>query len=378
MEYFNIMTVQQTSHQVQEEFLDSMFLISHSEKTKITYQTGLNHFKKFTLAKYDLDEDQVVAKIKSEELDLYHVIRDFVIYLDKKDIKPKGLRSYLSGVKGYLRHWGIRINSDDYKQLVKIPKVIRTREIPLTKEMILRILRNSSPKLQTVILLASSSGLRIGEIVQLKLSDIDFGSNPVKIDVRGEIAKGGASRETYVTTETAIALKDYLKKNFGWKEEQTNWNLQNTIIFGRLSKNNGDSVAKNPSESAKQMLQVALRREIAKIPELSVRNENGRRAIHFHGFRKYFRTILGNVCGRDYAEALMGHGFYMDTYYQLPDEKKKKMFLEAETQLTISDYESVEKDMKVLDTKYQNLENKVDDLMAYLRTNSIEVPEFLK
>jgi len=34
--------------------------------------------------------------------------------------------------------------------------------------------------------------------------------------------------------------------------------------------------------------------------------------------------------------------------------------------------------MKVLSTKYQNLENKVDDLMAYLRTNSIEVPEFLK
>ena len=46
--------------------------------------------------------------------------------------------------------------------------------------------------------------------------------------------------------------------------------------------------------------------------------------------------------------------------------------------LTISDFKAVEKDMKVLSTKYQNLENKVDDLMAYLRTNSIEVPEFLK
>jgi integrase len=371
------MTVQQTSQQVKEEFLDSMFLISHSEKTKITYQTGLNHFKKFTQAQYNLEDDQVVAKIKSEELDLYQVIRNFVIYLDKKNIKPKGLRSYLSGVKGYLRHWGIRINSDDYKQLVKIPKVTRTREIPLTKEMILRIMRNSSPKLQTVILLACSSGLRIGEIVQLKLSDIDFTSNPVKIGVRAEIAKGGSTRETYITTETTNALKDYLKKNFGWQEEQQNWNLQNSIIFGRLSKNNGASIAKDPSESAKQMLQAALRREIAKIPELSVRNENGRRAIHFHGFRKYFRTILGNVCGRDYAEALMGHGFYMDTYYQLPDEKKKQMFLDAEPQLTLSDFESVEKDMKVLSTKYQKLENKVDDLMAYLRTNSIEVPNFL-
>ena len=60
---------------------------------------------------------------------------------------------------------------------------------------------------------------------------------------------------------------------------------------------------------------------------------------------------------QQYAEALMGHGFYMDTYYQLPEEKKKQMFLDAEAQLTISDFESVEKDMKVLSTKYQNLEN---------------------
>jgi len=45
---------------------------------------------------------------------------------------------------------------------------------------------------------------------------------------------------------------------------------------------------------------------------------------------------------------------------------------------SISDFKAVEKDMKVLSTKYQNLENKVDDLMAYLRTNSIEVPDFLR
>ena len=74
----------------------------------------------------------------------------------------------------------------------------------------------------------------------------------------------------------------------------------------------------------------------------------------------------------------MGHGFYMDTYYQLPDEKKREMYLDAESHLTISDFEAVEKNMKVLSTKYQNLENKVDDLMQYLRTNSIEVPDFLK
>jgi len=91
-------------------------------------------------------------------------------------------------------------------------------------------------------------------------------------------------------------------------------------------------------------------------------------------FRKFFRTTVGNVCGRDYAEALMGHGFYMDTYYQLPDEKKKQMYLDAEPDLTISDFEQVEKNFKVISAKNSQLEEKFNDLLQYLRTNSIEVP----
>ena len=78
------MIVQLTPQQVATEFLDSVYLISHSEKTKITYQTALNHFRKFSQSYYNLDEVQVVSQIKSEELDLYQVIRNFIIYLDKK------------------------------------------------------------------------------------------------------------------------------------------------------------------------------------------------------------------------------------------------------------------------------------------------------
>ena len=68
----------------------------------------------------------------------------------------------------------------------------------------------------------------------------------------------------------------------------------------------------------------------------------------------------------------------MDTYYQLSTEKRKEMYLKAEPFLTVSDYKAVENNMKSLSVKYQNLESKVDDLMSYLRTNSIEVPDFLR
>ena len=67
----------------------------------------------------------------------------------------------------------------------------------------------------------------------------------------------------------------------------------------------------------------------------------------------------------------------MDTYYQLPEDKKKQMYLDAEPHLTISDTQAVERNLKTLSAKHSQLETKVDDLMQYLRTNSIEVPDFL-
>ena len=358
----------------EQKFFDSMYLVSHSDKTIQTYKTALNHFKKFVNTQYNCNELEILEQIKSDKIDVYSLIQNFIIFLDKKHVRPRGMRSYLSGMKGFLRAGDVKINSDDFKQLVKIPRITKTREIPVTKDMIIRVLHNSPPKLQTAILICTSSGLRIGELAQLKLSDVDFESNPTKISIRAEIAKGSMSRETFITSEATHALQDYLKRYFGWRENEPNLSLQNIMIFGRISKVKTFPVHEFSLNSAKQTLQISLRKQIEKISELDVRNENGLRAIHFHALRKFFRTNLGNVCGRDYAEALMGHGFYMDTYYQLPDEKKKQMYLDAEPQLTISDFKEVEKNIKTLTAKNTHLEEKFNDLLSYLRTNSIKVP----
>jgi len=53
------------------------------------------------------------------------------------------------------------------------------------------------------------------------------------------------------------------------------------------------------------------------------------------------------------------------------------MYLDAEPHLTISDTRAVEQNLKTLSAKHSQLETKVDELMQYLRTNSIEVPDFL-
>jgi len=51
------------------------------------------------------------------------------------------------------------------------------------------------------------------------------------------------------------------------------------------------------------------------------------------------------------------------------------MYLDAEPHLTLSDFKEVEKNLKVLTAKNTHLEEKFNNLLEYLRTNSIEIPK---
>lgn len=369
-----------------EDYLKSIFNLSHSYSTVSTYRLAITNknktgFREFLSQKYSIDEFELVKKVTDNSFDIYKILNEFVVFLYSKNYKPKTVTTRMASVKGYLRNLGLRFNSEDYKQMVHIPKIVRQREEPITKELILKLQRNLPPKLQTVILVLSSSGIRLGELVQLELADIDFTTHPTTIRLRAKTTKTQTKRETFLTSEATNSLKEYLKRSFDWNENDNSAYLKNTKIFGRTSKivnlNKKSEPKQPPHIHAEALLHNSLRYYLEKTPGLDSRNKNGRKVVHFHAFRKYFQTVVGNVCGRDFAEELMGHGFYMGAYYQLSVEKKQEMYLQAEPQLTISNFKDVEKDIKKLSTKYQNLEYKVDDLIVYLRTNSIEIPDFL-
>ena len=65
-----------------------------------------------------------------------------------------------------------------------VDKVTNDR-IP-TKQELREILSHGSAKERALFLLSISSGMRIDEILQLTPKDIDFKSNPIKINVRAE------------------------------------------------------------------------------------------------------------------------------------------------------------------------------------------------
>lgn len=370
-----------TAYNTLEGFLDAKFVRSHSWETKKTYNTCIRKFEQFLKENYECNSLEIIEQIKQDKIDVYQLLRSFVVNQDKLGFMPRTIGVRINAVKEYLRYCGIKIYSEDFKQSVSLPRKYKVVEIPLTKEIILRLLRNVSPKLQVAILVAIASGMRIGELVQIRISDIDFKTKPTTIHLRAETTKTRTPREVFLTDEATQALKDYLKRNHGWNEEN-NSQVENKPVFGRTSISNNlykkdEELKTNSVSAAETLLQKSLLRYIKKIPDLNVKNENGKQAIHFHAFRKFFRTTVGNACGRDFAEAIIGHGFYLDTYYNLPEEKKKELYLKAEPELTISDYQEVAKTFAKLSEKHDYLSNKVDGMLDYFKTQGVKVPESL-
>ena len=347
-----------------------MYVISHSHNTVKSYKTRIRLFRRFLRESYNINEYDLLDHHNNNTLDILKIFKEFVIFLDKEGKSPRTIRYALSVSKGYLRHMGIKIDAEDLRHVVKVPKIVKIRELPLDKEIITRLLRNAKPKLHLAILVAASTGMRIGEIAQLKISDVDFNQNPVKVYLRASTTKTRESRETFLTSEATNALKDYLKRYHKWFEGIRDPIVLDKQIFATVYRHRGVFIA----DSIIKTLQTELREIVRAIPDLNVKDEYGRQAIHLHSFRKYFRTTVGNAVGRDFAEAIIGHGFYMDTYYQLSDVKKREMFLQAEPYLTMSDFVAVEKNIKTLSEKNTQLEAKFEELMHYLRTNNIQVP----
>ena len=212
---------------IKQSFLSKKFRTSKSYPTKSLYGVVVKHLEEFVRISYNLDLAQVVNAILTKKLDPLNLLDEFYTFLSEYK-KPKtskvlansSIKTYLIIAKEFLNTNGVKIYNEDVRQRLRLPRKQDVYEEGLTKEIINRVIRSSNLKLATVILIACSSAMRIGEIVQLRLSDIDFNTNPVTIEVRKETTKTQSTRFTHLTNEATNSLKDNLSKSFEWKEGQ--------------------------------------------------------------------------------------------------------------------------------------------------------------
>lgn len=358
-------------------FLDRKFRYSRSFSTRRTYQAAIERFEEFLVTKHNLDLNQALQQLEGKVLDPLEILDEFFTFLT--NYKPKNRRPNYSNssislriivIKEFLNSQNLHIYNEDLKQKFRLPRKESIFEEGLTKEKIARVLHNSSPKLQVAIFMCASSAMRLGELVQLRISDIDFSTNPTTIHLRKETTKTRETRFTHISAEATKSLKDYLVRTRGGLEKDS---IDDYIFMT----NNRDYT--NPEEynkavrSACTALQQSLLLIVRSIPDLYQKNENGRNSIHFHSFRAWFKTQVTNMHQSDFAEALMGHKSVKLMYFRQNANDRLKTYLEVEPSLTISDHTKFDKTLQALSEKCSMLEKKLARFESYASNNSISV-----
>jgi len=166
----------------------------------------------------------------------------------------------------------------------------------------------------TIALLMVEAGLRVGEVVQLLISDLWFNSAPVlSIIVRPEIAKTKSERIIPVSTRLSDAIKQM---------HQSYWTPTTAIAegFAFYRKNPASHVT---TRQVERFIRAAAMRSIG-------------RPVHPHMLRHTFGTRIERKAGIRVTQELLGHEHVTSTQiYTHPNEDdKRKAIDEVQAELT--------------------------------------------
>jgi len=131
-------------------------------------------------------------------------IKDYLLYLaEEKESATATINQAINALKFY---YGATLKKK-FVYEVRRPRKDKKLPVVLSQEEVARILSSvGNIKHQVILMLVYSAGLRVGEVVRLKIEDID--SDRMLIHIRG--AKGRKDRYTMLSETALNILKEYL------------------------------------------------------------------------------------------------------------------------------------------------------------------------
>lgn len=302
--------------QVEEQiqgFIDRVYRKSESKKSAENKYVGIaslcGWLKKLP--------NQILEDIKSGRTNPYKMLDDFVGYLVKTKYAPNATKNYESAVRKWLGYNEVELSSEKLRNMVELPRQysITDDRIPTSAELRDMVVV-SKPRGKALITMLASSGLRVGELLALKVGDLDFDKHPTRIRLKARATKDRQARWCFISDEATAFLKDYLKDRIAQKDS--------FVFLGRHQGLNdegeeykqrrvGNGIENKPISywNCDYLFTLALKN--ARIYE---KDENNRDVIHIHCLRKFFFTKMLSVLGREITEAVIGHKEYLDSAYR--------------------------------------------------------------
>lgn len=246
---------------------------NYSENTIISYETDILEFFEY---------------LKKENLDLYDVkysdIRFLLDYYDKEKLKNYSIRRKISSLKGFYKYLTREGKVDDNPfSYVTLPKCEKKLPQYLNYNEVIEIfdtidtsnllgLRN-----RLIMELLYATGVRVSELVNIKIGDIDINNRSIKV-----VGKGNKERIVFFNQITKKILKKYLSESNDVRK------VEYLII-----NNNGKKITTRG-------IQMIINKVI---DETSIIKH-----IHPHILRHTFAThLLNNGCDLLTVQELLGH-----------------------------------------------------------------------
>jgi integrase/recombinase XerD len=194
-----------------EEYLIELEIRNYSRNTIKTYKSIVNNFYKFLSKEKDLYDDR-------------RVLRSFKRYIQYLKREKNVSQNYIYLVTVVVKKF-FEFNDIDFLKDVKTPK--RTKSLPksLNETEVIKLINaincdgpkegdsplQTSNKLRNRLILALlySSGLRVSELVSLRIDDIDIDDRTLRI--RG---KGEKDRIVLFDEETRTLIENYIEVRF--------------------------------------------------------------------------------------------------------------------------------------------------------------------
>lgn len=199
-------------------------------------------------------------------------VKDFLLFKKEQGLAGQSLNLYLCAIKFYYRYVlkePFDLDLKFSKRSKKLPVVLSRSEIEIILDRI------NNPKHWLMIALAYGSGLRVGELVTLRVRDLDFANNFIHL----KKAKGNKDRITLLPLKLRENLRDFVQFKEG-----------GSLVFesergGRLHSRSAQLVFK------RALLAAGIRKEAT-----------------FHSLRHSFAThLLEQGTDIRYVQELLGH-----------------------------------------------------------------------
>ena len=244
----------------------------HPSLSRFLDHLNLRHFSPKTLKAYRLALERFFRTHPPEVVPDETVIHRFLLELREEGKAPQTMLLHIAAIKSFYKFVlgrPLPVSFPTIKKRYTLPVVFSHDEV-------LRLLKGiSNLKHRMLLSLAYGSGLRVSEVVRLRVGDIDFERNLVMV----RQGKGGKDRRTVLPE----SLKPDLARIVAWRGA-------------------GDFLFE--SERGGRLHE----RTAQKVFEQSVKRAGLEREAGFHSLRHSFAThLLENGTDLRYIQALLGH-----------------------------------------------------------------------